>query len=98
MTEKQKWLSRRYLLYRVSSNIWFFGTVWLYFYRLYITDQQVGLLDGVAFAIGLLAEVPSGALADKFGRDNMVRLGLMCIGGGICVQVLGSSFTPFLVG
>lgn len=78
--------------------MWFFGTVWLYFYRLYITDQQVGLLDGMAFAIGLLAEVPSGALADKFGRDKIVRLGLICIGGGILVQVLGSSFTPFFVG
>lgn len=98
MTEKQKWLSRRYLLYRMFSNMWFFGTVWLYFYRLYITDQQVGLLDGMAFAIGLLAEVPSGALADKFGRDKMVRLGQILLASGILIQVLGSSFTPFFVG
>jgi len=98
MTEKQKWLSRRYLLYRMFSNMWFFGVVWLYFYRLYITDQQVGLLDGIAFAVGLVAEVPSGALADKFGRDRMVRLGQMFIAGGILIQVLGHSFTPFVVG
>lgn len=98
MTETQKWLSRKYLLYRVFSNMWFFGTVWLYFYRLFITDQQVGLLDGMAFAIGLVAEVPSGALADKFGRDKMVRLGQACIAGGIAIQALGSSFTPFFIG
>jgi MFS family permease len=98
MTEKQKWLSNRYLLYRMFSNMWFFGTVWLYFYRLYITDQQVGLLDGMAFAIGLLAEVPSGALADKFGRDKMMRLGQLLLAGGILIQVLGSSFTPFFLG
>lgn len=98
MTEKQKWLSRRYLLYRVFTNMWFFGTVWLYFYRLFITDQQVGLLDGMAFAIGLVAEVPSGALADKFGRDKMVRLGQILLAGGILIQALNSSFMPFFVG
>lgn len=98
MTDKQKWLARRYLLYRMFSNMWFFGTVWLYFYRIFITDQQVGLLDGMAFAIGLVAEVPSGALADKFGRDKMVRLGQLLIAGGILVQALNSSFTPFFIG
>jgi len=98
MTEEQKWLSRRYLLYRVFSNMFFFSAVWLYFYRLFITDQQVGLLDGMAFAIGLLAEVPSGALADKFGRDKMIRIGQLLIAGGILVQALNSSFMPFFVG
>lgn len=98
MTEKQRWLSKKYLLYRTFSNMWFFGTVWLYFYRLFITDQQVGLLDGIAFAIGLLAEVPSGALADKFGRDKTVRLGQILLASGILIQVLGSSFVPFLAG
>jgi MFS family permease len=98
MTQEQKWLSRRYILYRTFSSMWFFGAVWLYFYRIFITDQQVGLLDGVAFAIGLLAEVPSGALADKFGRDKMVRLGQALLAAGILIQALGSSFAPFLVG
>lgn len=98
MTEKQKWLSRRYLLYRMCSNMWFYGVVWLYFYRLFITDQQVGLLDGLAFAVGLVAEVPSGALADKFGRDKMVRLGQLCIAGGTLIQILKPGFTFFVVG
>jgi MFS family permease len=98
MTKEQEWLSRKYLLYRTFSSMFFFGAVWLYFYRLFITDQQVGLLDGMAFAIGLVAEVPSGALADKFGRDKMVRLGQIFIAVGILVQALNSSFMPFFVG
>ncbi|HEX8763365.1 MAG TPA: MFS transporter [Candidatus Saccharimonadales bacterium] len=98
MTEKQKWLARRYVLYRIFTQMFFLGAVWLYFYRLFITDQQVGLLDGMAFAIGLIAEVPSGALADKFGRDKMVRLGQMLLAGGILIQALGSSFMPLFIG
>lgn len=78
--------------------MWFVGAVWLYFYRIFITDQQVGALDGLAFAIGLLAEVPSGALADKFGRDKVVRLGQILSGGGLLMQALGSDFLIFFVG
>lgn len=98
MTDTQRWLSRKYLAYHTLTNLWFLGAVWLYFYRIFITDQQVGLLDGMAFAIGLLAEVPSGALADKFGRDRVVRLGQVLAGGGLLIQAAGSSFVPFFVG
>lgn len=98
MSPNQAWLSRKYLLYKLLTNLWFLSAVWLYFYRLFITDQQVGLLDGMAFAIGLVAEVPSGALADKFGRDKMVRLGQILAGGGLLIQAATSSFMPFFVG
>ncbi len=98
MTKTQTLLSRQYLLYKIFTNMYFVGAVWLYFYRIYITDQQVGFLDGMAFAIGLIAEVPSGALADKFGRDKMVRLGQLLTGSGFLIQALGNGFVPFFVG
>lgn len=98
MTEQQKHLSKRYLYYKLLTNMWFLGAVWLYFYRIYITDQQVGLLDGMAFAIGLIAEIPSGALADKFGRGNMVKLGQFLTASGILIQASTGSFIPFFVG
>ncbi|HIA91929.1 TPA: MFS transporter [Candidatus Saccharibacteria bacterium] len=98
MTNEHKLLSRRYLTYKFLTSLWFVGAVWLYFYRIFITDQQVGVLDGMAFAIGLLAEVPSGALADKFGRDRIVKLGQVLAGSGLLIQATGSSFMPFFVG
>lgn len=79
-------------------SAWFVGAVWLYFYRIFITDQQVGILDGLAFAIGLVAEIPSGALADRFGRDKIVRIGQILAGGGLLIQAAGSDFLPFFVG
>src|SRR5690606_16731701 len=88
----------KYIAYRTLTNMWFIGAVWLYFYRIFITDQQVGVLDGLAFAIGLLAEVPSGALADKFGCDRMVRVGQLLVGCGLLMQAAGSSFAVFFVG
>jgi MFS family permease len=98
MTDNQKWISKRFLAYKLLTNLWFLGAVWLYFYRIYITDRQVGILDGVAFAIGLAAEVPSGVLADKFGRDKMVRLGQFLFGSGLIIQAFGSSMYQFMFG
>ncbi len=98
MTDNQRWLSKKYIAYRLFTNMWFMGAVWFYFYRIFITDQQIGLLDGLAFAIGLLAEVPSGALADKFGHAKMVRIGQLSIAAGLLIQGFGSSFVPLFVG
>jgi len=98
MTNEQQWLARKYIAYRTLINMWFVGAIWLYFYRLFITEQQVGILDGLAFAIGLLAEVPSGALADKFGRDRTVKLGQLLSGSGFLIQSIASSFLLIFIG
>ena len=98
MTDKQKWISTRFIVYKLLTNLWFLGAVWLYFYRLYITDAQVGILDSVAFAIGLIAEVPSGVLADRFGRDKMVRLGQFLAGSGLIIQAFGHGLAQFMFG
>lgn len=98
LTQNQKYLSVKYLVYQFLTNLWFVGAIWLYFYRLFITDAQVGILDGFAFAIGLVVEVPSGVLADRFGRDRLVKLGQILAGSGLLIQAVGGSFVPLFVG
>lgn len=98
MTNNQKRISKKFIIYKLLTNLWFLGAVWLYFYRLYISDAQVGILDSVAFAIGLIAEVPSGVLADRFGRDKMVKLGQFLAGSGLIVQAYGHGLAQFMFG
>jgi MFS family permease len=98
LTSEQNALSRKYVLYKLLTNMWFVAAVWLYFYRIFITDYQIGILDGLAFAIGLVAEVPSGALADRFGRARMVKIGQFLAGSGLLIQAFGEGFMPFFVG
>jgi MFS family permease len=98
ITENQRRLSRKYLIYEALTNFWFVNAIWLYFYHLFITDHQIGILDGFAFTIGLIAEVPSGVLADRFGKDRIVKLGQVLASIGFIIQGLGSGFWAFFIG
>ena len=69
--------------------MWFIAGSWLYFYRRYMHDGQLGVLDGVTFAIGFLAEIPSGALADKFGRKKILVVGLLLNMIGYLLHAVG---------
>jgi len=66
------------LYYWVSalSNMWFMEAVWIYHFRIYASDTQIGWIDGLAFTFALLVEIPSGALADRFGRKKIYIIGL----------------------
>lgn len=89
MNKQQRALSRRFLAYRFFMNLWFVEAIWVYFYRIFMTDAQVGVLDATAFAVGLIAEVPSGALADRFGRDRVVKVGIVIAAIGMSIQAFG---------
>ncbi len=92
-----KSITYKYYAYSILSNLWFVGAVWLYFYRLYITDQDIGIIDGMAFFIALLIEIPSWAIADAIGRKKIVMLGQVLSGVGILIQALGQSYETILI-
>lgn len=90
-------LETRYIVYRVLNSLIFFNVVWLYFYRLYITDAQVGILDSIAFFIGFLFEIPSGAIADAIGRKKVVRIGQISQAIWLLLQVWFPSMSFFIM-
>lgn len=61
-----------------------------------MNDAQIGLLDAAAFGIGLLAEIPSGALADKFGHARVAKLGIVIAAIGLSFQAVGGFWPIFL--
>ncbi len=74
------------------------GAIWLYFYRIFVDDYQIGVIDGLAFGIGFLAEIPSGALADFIGRKRLVNLGLLFVSGGFFLQGFANGYWDILIG
>ncbi len=94
----QRSLSRKFIIYKFLSSLFFIHVIWFHFYRRFITDQQIGILDGIAFAIGLCVEIPSGILADTFGRAKIVKLGHALAATGFAVQAFGDTFIELAIG
>jgi len=49
---------------------------WLFFVLFFITPAQIGILESISFGIGMLVEIPSGAIADLLGKKITVQIGL----------------------
>ncbi|MDR0957489.1 MAG: hypothetical protein LBM09_02865 [Candidatus Nomurabacteria bacterium] len=73
LTFEQKSLSRRFLVYKFVKDLWFIGAIWLFFYRFFMTDTEIGSLDAIAFAIGLLVEIPSGRSPINLGGRELLK-------------------------
>lgn len=91
----------RYYLYKVTLSLGFYVPVSV----LYLRDRGFGLafvgLAGAVFSFSLLlAEVPTGYLADRLGRRGTLALGSLCrvVGvGGYAVADAGATFLALKV-
>ena len=62
----------------------------------HLTLTQVGIMEAFFWAVKLVIEVPSGAVADRFGRRATFWLGLIIEAAGVATFAFASNF-PILV-
>jgi MFS family permease len=85
----------------IATGLWatFFATAnWLFFWRLYLTNGGIGLLDAICFAVGMLAQVPTGAIADKIGRRQIMILAAILMGVGYATTGFAVNGAWILIG
>ncbi len=58
--------------------------------------SQIGVVMGAFFLVNVLLEIPTGNLADRFGRAKNAMTGYLLLGSGLVVYGLSRSFTMFL--
>jgi MFS family permease len=65
-----------FLFYLVSifGHSWFMIANWLFFVLFYISEGEFAWYESIAFAVGILLEIPSGAIADLLGRHKTLIL------------------------
>lgn len=63
----------------------------------HLTLTQVGVMEAFYWGVKLLMEVPSGAVADRFGRRASFALGLLMEGSGVMLFAFASNFPLLLV-
>lgn len=87
-----------YYLLTISTNLWFGASSWLYVWRRFMSFGQLGWVDGVGFGFSLLLDIPTGALADIFGKRITLILSNMCAGIGIAIIAFANSLPAIFIG
>lgn len=79
-------------------NGWFILPNWVFYFRQYITQTQVGVVEGIAVLIGILMEVPSGVLADLLGKRNTIIAGSIFQLISCLILINSREFAHFILG
>lgn len=82
----------------ISTNLWFGASSWLYVWRRFMSFGQLGWVDGVGFGFSLLLDIPTGALADIFGKRITLILSNICAGIGITIIAFANSLPAIFIG
>ena len=82
------------IFYILSSvyNMWFLAGVWIFIWGKFMTKTQIGLSDGLTFAVGFLIELPSGVFADLIGSRKAILIGNVLLTVGNFFVAVSSSF------
>jgi Major Facilitator Superfamily len=76
----------------------FVSANWIFFWLRLMTYGQLGLIDAVSFAFGLLMEVPTGAIADLVGKRRTLILAYAFAGIGFIITAAADAAWVLIVG
>lgn len=66
-----------------AASAWFMLGMWYVYFLKVISPEQIALVHTAGFVAGIAMDVPSGYMADKFGRRRFLALGLLLFSIGI---------------
>jgi len=90
---KNEYIYRFFSSFDITSAIWI-----LYLSYKGMNLVEIGLLEGIFHITGFLSEIPTGALADLFGRRKMIIIGRVTSLISAIVMLFSNSFLGFAIG
>ena len=86
-------------LYRFFSSFDITSAIWvLYLGYKGMNLVQIGLLEGIFHITGFISELPTGALADLFGRRKVMIIGRLISLISAIIMLFSNSFLGFAIG
>lgn len=82
--------ARIYLVFGFAQSLWFIEAVWYFYWAKFLSYSQIGLVFSFLVIVGLLAEIPTGIVADKYGRKNSVLIGVFLLSFGALLMTTAS--------
>ncbi|MBI4973447.1 hypothetical protein HZC27_02430 [Candidatus Roizmanbacteria bacterium] len=93
---------RKNIFYFTLTSVlqWFYIPigVWVLILRSFLSWEQVALATSIGLLVSLLLELPSGALADLWGRKNTVLFGRLIGTIGFLIITFATNFWMFTLG
>lgn len=89
---------RTYYWLGIFLNGWFIVSNWAFYFLEHLSIRELGLIEGIAILIGIVAEIPSGALADLLGKKKTLVLGGIMGVISCVVLIFATDFLGFLIG
>lgn len=93
---------KRNIKYFMITSVfqWFFVVigVWVLIWRSYLSWEEIALVTSISLLVQLLLELPSGALADLWGRKNTIIFGRVLGVIGFGILTFATNFWLFLLG
>ena len=90
---KNEYIYKFFSAFDITSAIWV-----LYLGYKGMSLVEIGLLEGIFHITGFLSEIPTGALADLFGRRRIMIIGRLTSLISAIVMLFSNSFLGFAIG
>lgn len=90
--------ARIYLFYSFLQSLWFIEAVWYFYWSRFLTFSQIGIVFSCLVILGLVAEIPTGYIADKYGRKNSVVGGTILLFIGAALMTSATNAVLLILG
>src|SRR3989344_5022524 len=82
-----------------SKNTWFWLGIWIFYYLRFTNYAGIGIIETVLIISITLAEIPTGAVADLFGKKKTLILAFLleAIGAFIMATAVNLEMLVFSV-
>lgn len=87
------------LAYAISfiNELYFPIAVWLFFYLKYLTFTEIALLTTIKVILSNAFEIPTGAIADRFGRKISIVLSILLWASVMFATAFATKFWMFIM-
>ncbi len=82
---------------QVLHSLAFTVPIWIVFFQTHLTVQEISLLVAFGYAVQVLTELPTGAIADMFGKKTTIGLGHLLGALAFSAFPFATTFTHFLL-
>lgn len=79
-----------------AKNTWFWLGIWIFYYLRFTNYAGIGLIETILIVTMTLAEIPTGAVADLFGKKKTLILAFLLEAVGAYMMAFAPNYTTIL--